>query len=67
MLLKSILEQKIPITIVKKCQCGIDQKYQIPIINTTSSVEMEYRFAYNNSTKIADVAYLYNMILIIFE
>lgn len=68
MLLKKILEQKIPISFTRNffC-CKKKNKYEIPEISDSSSIQIEFRFEHNG-TKIADVAYIDNKkILYIFE
>lgn len=61
MLMKMILEKKIPLSIVRKClKCVKEDEYEIPEITESSSIKIEYRFGYNNSIKIADVAYTDN-------
>lgn len=58
MLMKMILEKKIPLSIVRKClKCVKEDEYEIPEITESSSIIIEYRFEYNNSIKIADVGY----------
>ena len=68
LLLKYILENKIPLTIYNKCiKCNKLDEYDIPEISEKSSIIIEYRFEYNG-LKIADVAYIEdNEILCIFE
>ncbi len=57
-LLKNLLERKIPISFVRKCcSCKIDEEFEIPEISETSVIKLEYRFEYNG-LKIADVAYI---------
>jgi uncharacterized protein YkuJ len=67
-LLKNLLERKIPISLIRKCCfCKKNEEFEIPEISETSRIELEYRFEYNG-LKIADVAYLDNNdILCIFE
>jgi len=68
MLLKYILENKIPLKIYNKCfKCNKIDEYDIPEISEKSSIIVEYRFDYNG-IKIADIAYIEdNEILCIFE
>jgi uncharacterized protein YkuJ len=68
MLLKSLLESKIPIKCVRKCvSCNSNQQFEIPELTETSKIQIEYRFEYNG-LKIADVAYIDNgEIVCIFE
>jgi hypothetical protein len=57
-LLKNLLERKIPISFVRKCcSCKINEEFEIPEISETSVIKLEYRFEYNG-LKIADVAYI---------
>lgn len=67
-LLKYILENKIQLTIKRKCnKCNNIDEYDIPEISESSSIIVEYRFDYNG-VKIADIAYIEdNEILCIFE
>jgi hypothetical protein len=67
-LLKTLLDKKIPITLVRKCaSCEKNEEYEIPETSETSIVQIEYRFEYNGP-KIADIAYLDNgEIVCIFE
>jgi len=72
MLLKSLLDKKIPISLIRKCpdKTCTNQKceqYKIPEITDTSKIIIEHRFNYNG-LKIADVAYIDNgEIVYIFE
>ena len=68
LLLKYILENKIPLKIYNKCnKCNKIDEYDIPEISESSSIVIEYRFDYNG-LKIADIAYIEdNEILCIFE
>ena len=56
-LLKTLLERKIPISFIRKCcACNGDDKLKPPDeIKDTSFVKLEHRFEFNG-TKIADVA-----------
>jgi hypothetical protein len=67
-LLKNLLERKIPISFIRNCCCCKEnEEYEIPEITETSVIQLEYRFDYNG-IKIADVAYIDdNEILCIFE
>jgi hypothetical protein len=59
MLLKTILEKKIPLSFIRNCSCcKKNEEYEIPEVTETSCVTLEHRFEYNNSVKIADVAYI---------
>lgn len=70
MLMKSLLDKKKQITIIRKCPgvCGNrPEEYEIPEISDTSNIIVEHRFKYNG-LKIADVAYIDNKeIVCIFE
>ena len=68
LLLKYIIENKIPLTIYNKCiKCNKTDEYIIPEISINSSIINEYRFEYNG-IKTADVAYIDNSeIVCIFE
>lgn len=69
LLLKKLLETK-KITITRNCNdCSKPETYEIPLFDKNDSeIKNEYRFKYNNSYNIADVAYLCdNEILSIFE
>jgi uncharacterized protein YkuJ len=60
LLMKKILEMKIPIIITRKCTyCNIIEEFKIPEIAINSNIQLEYRFEYNG-LKIADVAYVNN-------
>jgi hypothetical protein len=67
-LLKNLLERKIPISFIRNCCCcKKNEEFEIPEITETSIIQLEYRFEYNG-VKIADVAYIDdNDILCIFE
>jgi hypothetical protein len=67
-LLKTLLESKIPISFIRSCACcKKNDEYEIPEITETSNIKLEYRFEYNG-LKIADVTYIdNNEILCIFE
>ena len=66
--LKSVLEQKTPLTCVRTCCCcKKNEEYEIPIMTESSKIQLEYRFDFNGP-KIADVVYLDNdEIVSIFE
>jgi hypothetical protein len=68
MLMKTILEKKIPISFIRNCCCcKQNDEYEIPETTETSIIQLEHRFKYNGP-KIADVAYIdINEILCIFE
>jgi hypothetical protein len=58
LLLKNLLERKIPISFIRKCNCcEKNEEFEIPEINEKSLIDLEYRFEYNG-IKIADVAYI---------
>jgi len=60
LLLKSLLENKIPISFVRTCRCcNENEEYEIPERDNNSKINIEYRFHYNG-TKIADVAFIEN-------
>ena len=67
-LLKNLLERKIPISFIRNCCCcKKNEEYEIPEISEKSNIQLEYRFEYNG-VKIADVSYLEDgEILCIFE
>jgi hypothetical protein len=59
MLLKHLLETKILLSFIRKCtSCKKNEIFGIPEITEHSSIQIEYRFEYNDSVKIADVAYI---------
>jgi hypothetical protein len=68
MLMKTLLERKIPISFIRNCCCcKKNEEFEIPEISETSNIYLEYRFEYNG-IKIADVAYMDDdEILCIFE
>ena len=70
MLMKSLLDKKKQITVIRECKgtCGNKpDEYEIPEISDTSKIIVEHRFKYNG-LKIADVAYIDNKeIVCIFE
>jgi len=60
MVMKSLLERKIPISFTRICcSCKKNEEYEIPEMTESSNIELEHRFEYNG-TKIADVAYTDN-------
>jgi uncharacterized protein YkuJ len=60
MVMKSLLERKIPISFVRNCgSCKKNEEFEIPNTTESSKIELEYRFEYNG-TKIADVGYIDN-------
>jgi len=68
MLLKTILEKKIPLSFIRNCSCcKKNEEFEIPEVTETSCITLEHRFEYNG-LKIADVAYINNnKLLCIFE
>lgn len=66
--LKTLLENKTPLTFVRKCcDCGEEETFDIPEVAENSSIHLEYRFDYQGP-KVADVAYVDDgAILCIFE
>jgi competence CoiA-like predicted nuclease len=68
MLIKTLLERKISISLIRNCCCcKKNETFQIPEIDESSVIKLEYRFEYNG-LKIADVAYIDdNDLLCIFE
>jgi uncharacterized protein YkuJ len=68
LLMKSLLERKIPISFVRNCaSCKKNEEFEIPEISETSKILLEHRFEYNGP-KIADVAYIDNNELVcVFE
>ena len=66
-LLKNLLERKIPISLIRNCCCCKKTKeIEIPEIIETSVIQLEYRFDFRGEHIIADVAYI-DEILCIFE
>lgn len=67
-LMKTLLERKIPISLMRKCiTCDQSEEFEIPEITELSKIELEYRFDYKG-VKIADIAYIDNgEIFCIFE
>lgn len=60
-LMKKLLEDKTPIQIKRDCvSCKKEIDIILPEITEGSNVSLEYRFNYNNSLKIADVAHTNN-------
>jgi uncharacterized protein YkuJ len=58
-LIKSLLERKIPISLIRSCVCCEKKEvYEIPEISETSVIQEEWTFEHNGKKKIADVAYL---------
>ena len=58
LLMKTLLERKIKISFIRKCNlCQKNEEYEIPEINETSVIKLEYRFEFNG-TKIADIAWI---------
>jgi uncharacterized protein YkuJ len=68
LLLKNLLERKIPISFLRNCDCcKKNEEFEIPEISEGSNIQLEYRFEHNG-VKVADVAYLEDgEILCIFE
>lgn len=66
--LKTLLENKTPLTFVRKCcDCREEETFDIPEVSDHSKIHREYRFDYQGP-KVADVAYLDDgAILCIFE
>jgi len=57
-LLKTLLERKIPISFIRKCcECASDSIWKLPEIKDNSFIKLEHRFEFNGQ-KIADVAWL---------
>jgi len=67
--LKLILETGMKLKIIRKCSSCISNIYEWDVPSLKNyNIETEYRFDYNNSLKIADLAVLYkNNIYAIFE
>jgi hypothetical protein len=60
-LLKSLLERRIPITMLRNCSsCGQKSGWKIPEMNEQSEIRLEYCFNHEEDRKFADVAYLDN-------
>lgn len=60
MLMKFLLESKIPFKIKRKCYCcEEDVEFEIPKVTDTSLIQLEHRFDHDG-LRIADVAYLDN-------
>jgi hypothetical protein len=68
LLLKTLLEDKIPISFIRNCCCcKKNEEFDITEISETSVIEIEHRFEHNG-IKIADVAYIDDgEVLCIFE
>jgi hypothetical protein len=61
MLMKTLLKNKTPIEITRKCQsCQKSDKFKLPEMTKDSIITLEHRFTYNNAVKIADVAHTLN-------
>lgn len=57
-LLKTLLERKIPISFIRKCcECTGHSIWKLPEIKDNSVIKLEHRFEFNGP-KIADVAWL---------
>lgn len=67
-LMKSILDNKTPISFVRKCCCcKNEEEFEIPETSDSSIIQLEYRFEYHGQ-KVADVAYIEDgKLLCIFE
>lgn len=67
--LKSALDNKMPIVLFRICSCCKKKEiFEIPQIDNTSKIIIEYPFQYNGSIKVADNAYIDNdELLCIFE
>jgi hypothetical protein len=67
--LKIVLENKIPMTMFRICSiCNGKEIFEIPQLDNTSKIILEYPFQYNSLRKVADVAYLDNgELMCIFE
>lgn len=60
-LLKSLLERRMPITMLRNCSsCGQKSGWKIPEMNEHSEIRLEYCFNHEEDRKFADVAYLDN-------
>jgi len=68
LLMKSLLERKIPISFVRNCaSCKKNEEFEITEISETSKILLEHRFEFNGP-KTADVAYIDNNELVcVFE
>jgi len=65
MLFKTLLERKIPISFIRECcSCLREEEFEIPEMTESSNIKLEYRFQYNGSLQIADVAYLDNNVIV---
>jgi competence CoiA-like predicted nuclease len=61
MLMEKLLKNKTPIQITRKCiSCTNDIEINLPKIKEGSIISIEYRFKYNDNTRIADVAHTFN-------
>ena len=60
-LLQNLLQRKIPTSFIRECcSCKKMEEFEIPEMTESSTVKLEYRFQYNRSLQIADIAYLDN-------
>ena len=60
-LLQNLLQRKIPTSFIRECcSCKKMEEFEIPEMTESSTIELEYRFQYNGSLQVADVAYLNN-------
>lgn len=67
LLLKQLLERKVEITLKRRCKvCHLYEESIIPELSESSSIELEYGFEFNGR-KVADVAYVDEDFLCIFE
>ncbi len=58
-LMKKILEENRSITIFRTCECCNEvEEFEIPKLNNNSKIYTEYKFEFNGSDKIADIAYV---------
>jgi predicted RNA-binding Zn-ribbon protein involved in translation (DUF1610 family) len=58
-LLKNLLERRIPISFVRTCcSCKEDEILNMPKVNSSSQIKLEYRFNHDGNLKIADVAHI---------
>lgn len=69
MLMKKLLENKEKIICFRECNlCNKDEIIEIPELQHNSEIYLEYKFNYNDKSKIADVAHVIdNQIMFIFE
>lgn len=61
MLMKTLLERKIPISFIRNCCCcKKNEEFELPEINEGSIITLEHRFNYEDELRIADVAHTFN-------